>query len=193
LHLHRIREGETVRGWQALVADTDPKLISYIADVGIFASTQRLEFFINDFEDGCIRKAEEIAERVFETLPHTPVGDFGVNFNFVEESPDPELFDKFVTGEKINEHYKVIEDTVSSTIDFTKDVTLKLVRVVSAKSLKFDFNFHHKAATRAEIMGQLRGITQKHLKDAQSLLKTLYNLEGFEILKHAAPAGGTKQ
>jgi hypothetical protein len=186
-HLFGHPPGEQVRMDQFLVAGDQPKIVNYIDGLGIFVSTQRLEVYLNGFGEKEIAKLEQTAVKLYETLPHTPFGNFGVNFHFVVEAPDPALFDLLTVNDSLNKSYKITEETFVAAMPLEKDVVLNLSRTVTEKILLFDFNFHHKLQDPPSIKAALPGVIMRCHGLAVELMKNIYNIAEYTIKAHVEP------
>jgi hypothetical protein len=195
-YLHDIPEGERISASQVTVlAPAGPRHIIFINNVGLAASTDRVEIFLNADSDAAREHAENVAIRLLSVLPHTPLGGFGVNDHYLEADPEADLLDKFVTSEKINEHYKILGRSFSSALEMDDGVTLNFSRKVSESEIIFDFNYHYARIDRNSIEPTLSGILKKHLDSSLESLAKLYDLNEYEALTHEfhTPAEITNQ
>ena len=113
-HLFEIPEGEKVRAEAMVPTVPNQEAILYIEDIGLAVTNERVQIFVNGFDDETIQCCEQVAVQLFKTLPHTPFGSFGINFNFVEDDPGDELFDMLRTKDGIDEHFKIIGQKYAS-------------------------------------------------------------------------------
>ncbi len=86
-HLFEVPEG-TKKLLAEVVTNNGERQIRYLDNVGISVVYERIEFFINSLDDECISTCEKAAINVLKTLYHTPVGPFGLNFQFCDEIND---------------------------------------------------------------------------------------------------------
>lgn len=184
-YLHEKPEGERVEGSEVTVlSPSGPKRIFFIDDIGLSALSDRIEIFLNADNDDARGRAESVAIRLLSVLPHTPLGGFGVNYHYIEPDPEAELLDKFVTAEKINEHYKILNRNFSSALEMPNGVVLNLSRHVSDTEVVLDFNYHYQRIDRSAVEAAIQGIIKKHLDSSLETLEKLFDLKDYEALTH---------
>lgn len=125
-----------------------------------------------------------LCQRIFEKLPHTPFGSFGVNFHFVEPDPSDELGDKLKINDEIEHEFTIKEQKFISVIEFEEGIDLTFSRILSKEGAIFSFNYHHSKIRIESSRGLIIGSTEKYLTSSLETLKKLYNLEGYETLHH---------
>jgi len=184
-YLYEKPEGERVSASEVTVlTPAGPKRIIFIDDVGLSSSTDRVEIFLNADNDTTRSLAENVAIRLLSVLPHTPLGGFGVNYHYIEPDPDAELLDKFLTSEKINEHYKILKKSFSSALEMPDGVKLNLARHVSESEVIIDFNYHYERINRETFPATIEGMLKGHLDSSLATLEKLYDLKDYEALIH---------
>ena len=185
-HLLEVPEGQQVQVLEVMVAGRlDAGPIHYFDDrnIGIFASFQRLEIFANEFDTPTIELVERVGISLIQTLPHTPLGPFGINFSLIHENPDDKLLDIMRTRDTVEQHFKIVSQNLTTSLEVSPETVLNFSRQPSAQVINFDFNFHHKQMTASTVEKLLHGTIDSHFKFSQSVLKNLYGLEGYEVLK----------
>ncbi len=184
LNLLDYPEGQELAVTNVLAGDRGPSPIQYIEEVGIFASNQRVEIYLNSLDTIAIDRAESVAAKIIETLPHTPKSSYGINFVFAHENPDADLLDKFSTSENLDQEFEIIQESFNSTLKLD-DTILNLVRNPSENAIVFDFNYHHEGIKTEEFREDINGRYQQLLGKSTDILKDYYGLEGYDVDGHA--------
>ena len=124
-HLFDIPPGEEVElvELMALIAPGQQRRINYIRGVGIAVQRSRLELFVNAVDADTKANAERVFSKLFETLPHTPFGSFGVNFQFRQPDPADETIDQLKCTDRIDQHFLIKEQSFRATIELRKRST----------------------------------------------------------------------
>src|SRR4051794_14601213 len=102
-HLHGLKEGAQTT--YRMYHNTDEnRTITFIGDYGIgySANESRLEFYITSFNRSAFDRLVSFIGHVMETLPHTPMGDFGVNFTAIESDPSPDVLDRIQSSDNLS-------------------------------------------------------------------------------------------
>ena len=160
----------------------NPEPILYIEDIGISVTRERVSLLLNDINEATRSRAEQVAIRLFETLPHTPFGAFGVNFNFVEDNPNEQLLDVLKTKDGIDQHYKIQSQNLISAIAIEDQVSLNFSRRPSENSVIFNFNYHHQSISTSSSQEIIPGSFGKYFDMSQDIVRTLYDIEYAELL-----------
>lgn len=147
--------------------------------ISIAVVNDRLIFVAENNEDATLELVQELAGKVADYLPHTPVTSFGMNFIFEEKANDSlkALLELSDVG-RLEAHKVSIQDTkyVHRFKLNTKIVNL----TVSAKDETFSFNlnFHFELKTLTEFKEVISTNTILDLKtEAISLMTDVYDLE----------------
>jgi hypothetical protein len=137
-----VPEGQqiTVR---TLVEVKEQKQLFYIGDLGYYVSQQRFEVYSQRYDDVGLRAAANFVAKVCEILPHTPLGNFGINSRFFDRDPPDRLYEMISTNDHLDERYRIISQQISTKFAHSQDVELNFKRVTSEQEIVFDFNFHH--------------------------------------------------
>jgi hypothetical protein len=185
LHLLGRPEGQTVnvRLVQTL---PDVKQVLYVADsdIGYYTDSTRVEFYSNSYDTGALAAVTQMVARLLEALPHTPFGDFGVNFNFVEDSPSTPLLDKLQSKDGLDGFYRIATQEFLARILYGDKCQLNLKRVATASAVAFEFNYHHSLTNVADLMVITTGYLETLLKDSKEKLQQIYDGVGDEIISH---------
>ena len=154
------------------------KEILFIDNVGISASKNRVEIYINDKNEGTITKAENAAINLINTLQHTPIGAFGINFYIIESDPSDHILDLLKSKDSIEQHFPIIQQAFESSITVTDAVVLNFTRTPSPQSIQFEFNYHHNKFSAKTFEDVMRGAISKYLAKNKQILSDLYNISG---------------
>ena len=186
MHIYDYPEDTNV-SFRVVGSIPDGKQIVYVADydVGYYADNTRLELYLNIIEDKGFDNVANFIAKVIERLPHTPVGDFGVNFQFAEDEVTPELADKLTLNDNIDHFFKVVASEFTSKITYGPSCQLNFKRLLSSSGMIFDFNFHH----LSNRIDGLRILTGKYIPDlleeSRNTLKRMYGLVESDQIAHA--------
>ena len=191
-NLFDIESGQEIEAIDMTVLTPAPKQIIYIENIGISASNDGVEIFVNDFDDQTIEKAERTAIRLLETLPHTPLGGFGVNFSFTEKEPSDELLDCLHTKDSIDKQFKILKQEFSAAIEIDS-VILNFTRQPTDTDVQFDFNYLHNQINFEARNEIIDGVLDRFLERSKEILDNLYSLKEYEVLKHDFPRKSTRE
>ena len=151
LHICGYPEGTNV-SFRIIGSVPDGKQIVYIDErgVGYCADSSRLEIYLNKISKPTLEHAADFVSRVSTVLPHTPAGDFGVNFQFVQEQILEEISDKLSVNDNIDHFFRVVATEVVSRIAH-RTSQLNFKRQLSDAGVIFDFNYHHSSTRITEL------------------------------------------
>lgn len=174
-YLFGFPEGASVDAGLLMLPNQPP--LTFIKDIGVAVTPERVTLYVQRFDDETKSQVETTAKNIFEVLPHTPIGAFGVNFVFKDDDADPSLYDKLKTKDGIDKHFKVLSQQFVSTIQIFPNVILNFMRVPSTESVLYDLNFHHQSfdINNAEIT--LGGIVQRYYSKCLEIINQLYGSE----------------
>ncbi len=119
--------------------------------VSIEVGSSRLIFRVRIQNDDCLNSAERMALTVLERLPETPINAVGINFSYIESTPNADLMDLFnfadnggiagndwqIATSKITRQIKKNDDNLNCSLSF------------SGSEITLDFNYHTEAADNA--------------------------------------------
>lgn len=182
-YLFDIESGQEVEAIEMTVLTPVSQKITYINDIGITASNNGVDIFANGMDEQTLAKAETVAIRLLETLSHTPIGGFGVNFFFTENEPSDDLLDCLHTKDSIDKHFKILKQEFSAAIAIDS-VILNFSRKPTDSNVQFDFNYHHSQQNFDARKELTMGITGRFLERSTEILDQLYSLKKYEVLKH---------
>ncbi len=151
--------------------------VTYIGDFGYLVFPNKVNFYLNtdDFENS-LEDFEKKIIKVLETLSHTPVSAFGVNFNFIIDEETDELNESFESSDKIRTQRKILNEQSTLTLDSGDDVVLNFKKSTEEDKIIIDFNYHH-SNFEMNKTSDIKGCIGKLYKESKEILKTCYNLQ----------------
>jgi hypothetical protein len=176
-------EGEqiTVR---ALLEVKEQKQLLYIGDLGYFVNQQRFEIYSQKYDDAGLRSAANFVAKICEILPHTPLGNFGINFRFLESDPQDRLYEVICTNEHFDQEYRVISQQIITKFARSQDIELNMKRITSEQEILFDFNYHHLTVDKRSLAKITPDYMQLLLDESLDLLRSSYGLTGYDYAAH---------
>ncbi len=159
--------------------------IIFIDNIGISASTNRLKFFV--WEENDIEKLPSVITKLYETLPHTPLGDFGVNYKFTVESPNISIVESLETSEFLDMEFAILRQEIKTQLGRDESSVINLQRIFDGNDFELDLNFHFSVTNAGEILELVNaGICATCLAEAKKLIEKIYGIsestcEGFEL------------
>ena len=140
---------------------------------------QRLCIVCRKQEDPIFLSAKEIAIKIADYVPHTPVSAFGINFKLAQ-SLTVELIKKLTMPD--NDNIKSIYGTISNTQvsrQMNLDGAILTVRQdITSENVEFNFNFHFPVISLLDVKEKLSAIDILKLKlDSLKYLETIYDLK----------------
>jgi hypothetical protein len=146
--------------------------------VALIVTPPRLTLNPRRSDDESLRHAEKTAINILQQLPHTPLMGVGINYEFVEEAPEPSLISLFrigdsglladqelVTGKTIIQRQLIHgEDILNLSLGFENGV------------VTFGFNYHKEASDPQTAMEFLRGRVLQFRASAQRVMAEVYRL-----------------
>jgi hypothetical protein len=147
-------------------------------DVTMIPSNNAVIFLPLQHDDECLQKAEQIAHNLIEKLPYTPMSAFGVNFSFIEDSPEAGLLSIFNFSDKtkLDEFgCEVKETSITRKIQLEGKIINLTVNNVEA-GIIVEFNFHYEVRDASHAMEQLQGQVVLNKNLAYKMLSEIYNI-----------------
>lgn len=131
-------------------------------------------------ETASLEQAEVFARKILQTLTHTPVSAVGINFQFIETAPSPDL----------SKLFSLVDATKLAGVEFVTQATeirrrLKnndqIVNLTLAHSadggIQIDLNVHRDVQTTADAAAFLEGKIVKWRNSSLKLLADTYGVE----------------
>lgn len=156
-----------------------PQVTFTAGNVSLRPTADRVIFSARDASDKALSTIESFATKLLEKLPQTPVSAVGVNFGFIEETPDADTLEMFkiVDTNKISDAGYVIRETSIIRSVLIDDVRVNFKSVNDNNgAVSFHFNFHNEAENAEDAMTALKGKTLIYKKKAEQFLLSIYGL-----------------
>lgn len=149
-------------------------------DVRIFVLNNKLNFSLRKTDDYILEDIEELALKISEYLPHTPVVSFGINFVFECDKEYPQLEELFLTSdlEKIRELQGIISSTEIKRSFIYSDKKINLIISKNNENYLFNFNFHFDIGNLLEFREKLNNNKILDIKNiAIFILNNVYGVQ----------------
>ncbi|HYA39748.1 MAG TPA: hypothetical protein VEF34_00460 [Syntrophobacteraceae bacterium] len=135
---------------------------------------------VKEGSDQTLQKAEELAIKILELLPHTPVQGCGINFGFTDADPPSEMLGLFrlQDSDKISDLEAAIKATeIKRQLEFkNEDYILNLTCSMGEKGVGLHLNYHYGVNSTSLAAKALAGKTVRHKSDSLKIIESLYNL-----------------
>lgn len=123
---------------------------------------------------------EDLARRIADFLPHTPVNAIGINFLFEEQDNDRRLSWTSADGlDRLKTIGLVVDQMHRYSFSLENCILNLAIRQASVGSQVYDFNYHHQVATLAdvkEIFGNKR--ISEYKKSSEGYIESIFSHEG---------------
>ena len=167
-------------GFQLAVDDPNlPFRISF-RDYVLTVRSDRLQLYSTIVSDESLHGTRDLAVRLLEMLPHTPISALGVNFAWRELDPPRSLLPLFTLDDTIPlaDAGKIATDTAIKRSFPWKESVLNLTIALSAAGhVRVEFNFHWAVAGAVDATQHLNQCVSDAGETARTLLRTVYDLE----------------
>lgn len=175
-NLFEIPEGETINIAVAEGLGSGGATF-FLKNIGVSINQTRLEFFANALSDEVISVMEKAALRVFEILPHTPFGAFGINLGLIDPEPNDLICQLFNSGEHLEEKYKMLRRIYKQSLELEDGTTLNLEKTLDDDGVFIVFDFHWNdinVENAAEIISE---VTKKKIEFVRKFTAEFYELD----------------
>ena len=149
--------------------------------VALGVSPSRLDGYVLTQDEAKTGELEKVILKAVEVLPHTPLFALGCNFLFVEEDPSSALLEIFNTPEGVEGEYPAHDRQFSVQMDID-DAVLNFTRSESNGTVQFSFNYHRALNASSDYTTLIPGLIKRSREHAEKLLKSLYDLDNYEII-----------
>lgn len=158
-----------------------------MAGIRIIPSLSRVVLAPLDHADATLMTLERAAIALLNTLSHTPISAFGLNFRFVEEHPEDDVLELFRTQADVGRYATTGKAVEEQSLTRRMDVDRSRLAVTVAwggdEGVVADFNFHRDAASCEHAVELLTGTVARDLATATGILTEVYH---FELVMEAA-------
>lgn len=165
--------------FEFLLNDDGSRRIS-TEDIRIFVLNNKLNFTIRKADDVIFENIEELALKIADYLPHTPVIAFGINFVFESDNNFSQLQEllKLPDKEKLIESGCIINSNQIKHNLFYAEKNINLTIIQENESFKFDFNFHFEIKNLVEFKEKLNENKILNMKQiSMDILNNVYEIE----------------
>lgn len=146
--------------------------------VTILPSTDRVMVAPKTLTDEALKRMEDMACKLLNLLPHTPINALGVNLGFLEKEPSEALLQRFVDRDEAllaDAGFEILIRTFSRRL-VSQGQQLNLSMIIEPKEVKFDLNFHTDVQNAEQAQKSLEDKVLKHRATALQLLERVYGL-----------------
>ncbi|MEW6535319.1 MAG: hypothetical protein AB1454_06825 [Candidatus Auribacterota bacterium] len=152
----------------------------YDDELILIPKQDRLIIGLKNITDDLLKKLGKTAKKIVETLPHTPINSYGINFGFSEENSSHELSKLFThsdLGDISSAGGTILDILIKKTIQFTEyELRQNITFYYEKPSYVIHLNFHH--LFDFETMKRIFETKILEYKEkAVDFLKTVYCLE----------------
>lgn len=170
-NLFGIPEGEEVEVTSVLdVAEQTGR--HYIQNIGLVVQPQRLAIYLDEMDEEVIGRAQAVFASIAETLPHTPIAAFGVNFLFEQLAVIAEVVDALMPRDGVEGLGQVNTTEIASNVSIGDRDQLNVTRRLTGGNISVSFNFHYPVSGMTEVaegrrpnIGELFGRAKQILGD----------------------------
>lgn len=147
-------------------------------NIRIVPTEDRVIFIALEYSNGLLEKIEDMAYRLIDLLPFTPIAAFGTNFAYIEEGAGTDLLDIFELKDnnKLSDYDVTIEKYSIQRKLLIEGQKLNLDIIQDGGNVVFGFNFHYDAPTIDSIKDNIKGRFVENKKIAENLLNIVYEL-----------------
>lgn len=155
--------------------------LSFINDVALNVSPNRMDLFAASAETPSLCAVESALRRVFELLPHTPIHAIGCNFRWTDSEPETSITDLFDTPEGLEGQYEVISRQASIQLSLEQSI-LNLTRASLENEIQFNFNYHRNFDGIENCIDTVEGMIINNLQHSTEIMKNIYGYKDFKTV-----------
>jgi hypothetical protein len=148
-------------------------------DIILRVTFQRLSISPQNEDPDTLSRMQEVAIRILRELPHTPVSGIGVNFEFVEREPSPEILNIFNFSDLMrlsDEQYIVNQSNITRKLIINGQIINLRHQLDENSYMTIGFNFHRDITNTDEGIDFLGTGILRMRDQANSILERVYNL-----------------
>lgn len=163
----------------ALDLGLPPRYTSAQSHVRLIPTEDNITFVALQNDNECLQKMEDLANELVSKLSYTPVRAFGTNIGFVDDASKNDLLGifKFSDNEQLsNFGCQFTFNSVRRRL-IVENRTLNLTISHKGSEIYLDFNFHYDVSGTNEVMIKMKNSVVENKKIAETLLKSVYNLD----------------
>lgn len=153
-----------------------------VGSVVLIPTNEKVIVGVRSAADEALAAAEDVALRVLDLLPHTPVTGVGVNFGYVEDDPSPRLLGLLGLpdlGELSNYGAQISRTEITRRLQIDTHA-LNLTLALEDGRVELGLNFHHDTPDTVSAANALRGQVRKLRMLGYNVLQEVYGLTAEE-------------
>jgi hypothetical protein len=148
------------------------------AGLSFSPSFQSLTFYLQGLDAAGSKKVCDVAARILQLLPHTPVTGLGFNFGFSENNPSEQLLRllpaSFPFSDSLGDEAEVVARVWGNRATW-KQALVSVQCIIQGAQIDFDLNFHYgvQSASGAEAVLRQENIFGVHQEVATKIVTAL--------------------
>ena len=154
-------------------------LIYRTDDVELLVTEQKLVLRARKPTADCLKQIENMAVRVLKKLDDTPISGIGVNFGFVETSPQTDLLNLLNCGDDTQIGvlgWNIEKRSLIRNLQ-RDDGTLNLTLSCTPSEVEIHANFHHAVSSATDAVSAVEGQVINYHEEVKNLLSEVYELQ----------------
>lgn len=175
-------QGDAVTVGTGILPGAPPKPLHIIDQIGFSVTAERCELFLTSLEPPHLRSAEDLAIKIVETLPHTPWGAAGINFNYTASEEFERIDAISHTAEDFEQEYRIGSRVIRTEIILEPTRKLGVQREISEGEFQILFNDHHDDLRSDNAPALFKGKITDSLERARAIMEKYYDLTEEEIV-----------
>lgn len=136
-----------------------------------------------ELEKSVLERMEEVAIKLLETLPHTPITKVGINFGYKVEPVSEELHQRFANPDAsafADTELKTLSKSFKWSCESKKQI-INMNFDLTGNELLIKFNFHSDSLGAEKAKDAIKGKVLAHKEEAESILDRIYKLKMEEV------------
>lgn len=170
-------EGAVLNFHQAVYQLGDElRQLTVLDGVGWSVTQNRCEIFITSLEPEILGRAENFAISIVQTLPHTPWGSAGINFQFYAQGDVDDLLEKYQTPEGFEAGFNIGNQSLSVALMIDPNLTLNVQRNVG-DDFSILFNNHNSDLNAENAADLLQGAIKASLDRSRDIMAKQFEMD----------------
>ena len=162
------------------IAPADPSLPMRLQFDGVFlhAGSERILLTPVQLNDPTLERMQQVAIKLLEKLPHTPISGVGVNVQYLEKSPDGQLLAAFSHGDNdalADAGAKISASSLRRALTYKSHAVNLILEQRKDGAVTIEFNFHKDAKSAADASAHVAFGLLKFRDVAGELLTAVYS------------------
>lgn len=134
---------------------------------------------MKQIDNECLEWGERLVSNILQTLPHTPVNAFGVNFAFIEEELSSDLGSLFRLSDDIrlaDHNYETVSLSIRRSLRLEYGRLNAMLTMTDGQPLSVRLNFHHDVPNAETARTRLTNSTLSYKAYGLTFLENVYGL-----------------